>query len=74
VEITNIKTLIENKLAVVDIECDGKCDSHSEPHILIWELRGIKQALQVMGIKLNYDINPYYPQDKKPSTYTISLE
>jgi hypothetical protein len=74
-EITNLKKLIETKLAVIDIECDGKCDSRNSPSkIQIHELKGIKLALQVMGIDLEVSINPYYPQDKKPSTYTISLE
>ncbi len=69
-EITNLKTLIENHLACMDIESNPK----HEYGLLVWELNGMKKALRMMGLKLEVNLNPYYYDDKKPSTYTLSLE
>jgi hypothetical protein len=76
-DITNIRTLIENKLACVDIENktdEHRLDSDAYQGRLRHELRGIKQALQVMGFNLNLSINPYFFEDGKPSTYTLTLD
>lgn len=73
-EITNLKGLIENKLAIIDIE---NRESHNEPTTasrnIRAELHGIAQALNLMGFNLVFDVNPYFYDDAKPSTYKISL-
>ena len=76
-EITNLKTLIENKLACIDIENktdEHRLDSQNYQGHLIHELHGIQQALRVMGIRIAIERNPYFFEDNKPSTYTIALE
>jgi hypothetical protein len=77
-EITNVKTLIEAKLACIDIENktnkERDLDSRNHFSLLRHELQGIKQVLQVMGIRLEIETNPYYYENGKPSTYKISLE
>lgn len=76
-EITNLKTLIENKLACLDIENktnENRLDSRNDRSILKYELNGIKQALYVMGINLEVSTNPYYFENNQPSTYTLTLK
>lgn len=73
-EITNLKSLIENKLAIIDIE---NRESHNNPTTASRnqraELHGIAQALNMMGFNIVFDVNPYFYENKKPSTYQISL-
>jgi hypothetical protein len=70
--INSVKTLIDNKLALIDIE---NSNNKGIPTItrINHELRGIRQVLGFMGFDLQLDINPYYHVDGKSSTYTISL-
>jgi hypothetical protein len=71
-EIKNIKNLIENKLACLDIENKNNHGEESTSY-LHWELTGMKQMLYVMGFSLVIDANPYFHENNKPSTYEISL-
>ena len=70
--ITNIKGLVENKLACIDIE-----NKHSKggTRVTKWdhELYGIKQALEFMGFKLELNKNPYFYDNGEPSTYKIDF-
>jgi hypothetical protein len=76
-EINNIRGLIENKLACIDIE--NKTNKHNDLDsiknfsVLRYELHGIKQALYVMGFDLRIETNPYYYENGKPSTYRLEL-
>lgn len=76
-EITNIRTLIENKLACLDIyNKDNKEIVHNDNFRLSrfnHELTGIKQILRFMGIDLQLNINPYIGEDGIPSTYTLKF-
>jgi hypothetical protein len=73
-EIGNIKGLIESKLACIDIlnKRNGRCEI-SVDNKLAHELTGIKQALDLMGFRLEINRNPYYYEDGKPSTFTVTL-
>ena len=70
--ITNIKGLIENKLACIDIE---NKHSKGETRATKWdhELCGIRQALEFMGFELELSKNPYYWENGEPSTYKLSF-
>lgn len=61
----NLKNLIENKLACIDIET--KYAKKHQACLLHHELHGIKQALYFMGIVLEYSINPYFHENGEPS-------
>lgn len=69
--INGIRELVETKLKVIDIR--NRQDKEYKPQRIIHELYGIKQALLVMGIHLELDINPYYYEDGKPSTYRLNI-
>lgn len=71
-EITNIKTLIESKLACIENRVES-LDSRNHPSLLRYELNGIRQALYIMGFELTVELNPYYHENKQPSTYTLTL-
>lgn len=77
-EITNIRTLIENKLACIDIYNKNNMNTvHNDDFKLSrfnHELTGIKQILNLMGFKLELNINPYIEEDDIPSTYTLVLK
>lgn len=68
-----IKKLIENKLAMIDIK---NKNSKGETKIGRWdhELRGIKQTLRSLGIILELNVNPYFYENKEPSTYKLTIE
>lgn len=68
-----IKKLLKHKLAVIDIV---NKDSNGEEKAtkLIHELTGIKQTLRCLGLILKLNINPYFYQNKEPSTYELIIE
>ena len=69
------RELIQNHLAVIDIyneSNNGKITSGTRN--LMSELIGIKMALNTMGVIVDIDVNPYYYENHKPSTYTAHLE
>lgn len=68
-----LKKLIENKLAMIDI-VNKAHEGNSNGRKFLNELHGIKQALAAMGITITYSINPYFFKDGEPSTYTIEIE
>ena len=75
-DINNIKDLITNKLAIIDIcNADDGINSTNSFRVTKFdhELNGIKQALRLMGFDLQFDKNPYYYDNKNPSTFTIEL-
>lgn len=65
-----LKKLIENKLAMIDI-VNKAHEGNSNGGKFMHELCGIKQALNTLGIIITYSINPYFFEDGEPSTYTI---
>jgi len=67
----NIKELIENKLACIDIE--NKHAKESKPNRLNYELNGMKQILYSMGFDLQMNVNPYFHENGEKSTYTLTL-
>lgn len=70
-----MKQLIKNHLACIDLYNemnDGKIVSGIRN--LMSELIGMKMLLNTMGIILTIDVNPYYYENKEPSTYTVHLE
>lgn len=70
-----MKDLIKNHLACLDMYNEYNNGKNSVgTQNLISELMGIKMALSTMGIILEIDINPYYYEDEKPSTYSVRLE
>jgi hypothetical protein len=77
-EITNIRTLIESKLACLDIYNKDNKDTILNDNFRLsrfnHELTGIKQILRLMGFELSLNINPYIGEDGIKSTYTLTLE
>ena len=75
-EITNLNTLIESKLAYIDIYNKDNSDIvHNVKFRLSrynHELDGIKQVLRLMGFELQVNINPYIGKDGIMSTYTLT--
>ena len=70
-----MKELIQNHLACIDLYnemCEGKTTTGTKN--LISELMGMKMMLNTMGIILTIDVNPYFYENKEPSTYTVTLE
>ena len=70
-----MKELIKNHLECIDLYNEmnnGKTTAGTRN--LLCELMGMKMALNTMGIILEFDVNPYYYEDKEPSTYTVRLE
>ena len=65
-----LKKLIENKLAMIDL-ANKAHEGNSNGRKFLNELQGIKQALLTLGIKVTYSINPYFYQDGESSTFTI---
>ena len=68
-----INEIVKNKLACIDIE-----NKHSKGETKITklnhELEGMRQTLYTMNIDLKISINPYYWEDRKPSTYVLKIE
>lgn len=70
-----MKELIQNHLECIDLYNamnDGKTTSGTKN--LISELMGMKMLLNTMGIILTIDVNPYFFQNKEPSTYSVHIE
>lgn len=70
-----MKKLIKNHLEVLDLYNEmnnGKSTAGTKN--LISELMGMKMLLRTMGIIIDIDVNPYYYENKQPSTYTARLE
>lgn len=65
-----LKKLIENKLAMIDI-CNKAHEGCSNGGKFMNELYGIKQALSALGLTLTISINPYFYEDGEASTYTV---
>lgn len=67
-----IKKLIENKLACMDIE-----NKHSKGETKTtrynYELNGMKQTLESLGITLEISTNPYFYKNGEPSTYYLKI-
>lgn len=67
-----LKDFVEAIISCIDSTNEstkGKADTSSWYNQLI----GVQIALHTMGVKITYDINPYYYQDKKESTYTLTI-
>ena len=67
--------LIKNHLECIDLYNEmnsGKITAGAKN--LFSELIGIKMALNTMGIILDIDVNPYFYENKKPSTFTARME
>jgi hypothetical protein len=70
-----MKELIKNHLEVIDMYNEmnnGKATVGTKN--LIAELMGMKMLLNTMGLILDIDINPYFYENKQPSTYAVRLE
>lgn len=65
-----LRELIENKLAMIDI-CNKAHEGNSHGGKFMNELYGIKQALSTLGVTLTLSINPYFYEDGEASTYTV---
>ena len=65
-----LRTLIENKLAMIDI-ANKAHGGNSNGSKFMNELYGIKQALATLGITLTISVNPYFYEDGEASTYTV---
>lgn len=69
------RELIKNHLECIDLYNEmneGKPTAGTQN--LTSELMGMKMLLSTMGIILDIEINPYYYENKKSSTYTVHLE
>lgn len=67
-----LKEFIEAIISCIDTtneSTEGKADTSGWYNQLI----GVQIALHTQGIKIEYDINPYYYADKKQSTYTVKI-
>lgn len=67
---SELEKTISNKLAMIDIFNKNTNGAHTSRKHLD-ELTGIKQACRAMGIKVTYSVNPYFYEDKEPSTFTL---
>lgn len=67
---SELERIIKNKLAVIDIFNKNTNGAHTARKHLD-ELIGIKQACYAMGIKVTYSVNPYFYEDRDPSTFTL---
>ena len=65
-----LKKLIQNKLAMIDITNKAH-GGNSNGGKFMNELYGIKQALSALGITLTISVNPYFFEDGEASTYTV---
>lgn len=67
---TELERIIKTKLAAIDAFNSSTKGEHKATR-LYHELRDIKHACYAMGIKVTFDVNPYFYEDGKPSTFTI---
>ena len=65
-----LKELIENKLAMIDITNKAH-EGNTNGGKFMHELYGIKQTLSTFGITITFSINPYFYEDGEASTYTV---
>lgn len=70
-----MKELIKNHLECIDLYNEmNNGETTTGARNLLSELMGMKMLLNTMGVILTIDVNPYYYENKKPSTYTVHLE
>lgn len=69
---SELKEFVESIISCIDStneSTEGKADASN----LYNQLIGVKIALHTMGVNIEYDINPFYFMDKKPSGYTLKI-
>ena len=67
-----LKDFIDSIISYIDYTneaTEGKADTSN----LFNQLIGVKIALHTMGVKINFDINPFYFRDKIKSGYTLAF-
>lgn len=67
---SELERIIKNKLAMIDIFNKNTNGAHKATKFYN-ELHGIKLACRAMGIEVTYSVNPYFYEDREPSTFTL---
>lgn len=65
-----LKNFVESTLSCID-SANEATNGKAKAHNLFDQLIGVRITLGTMGIVLDFEINPYYYEDKKPSTYSL---
>lgn len=69
---TELKEFVEAIISCID-STNESTEGNADTSNLYNQLIGVQIALHTMGVKITFDINPFYYMDKKQSTYSLTF-